>query len=188
MTKRRPTEDELALWRHVASGVRPLGRHRSKKQSALTTPDSQSVGAKPKNATAATDRTPTQQRSSAVASPPAPKALGHGSIVDLDRRQADRFRKGKMKIDGRLDLHGHTQAEAHQMLNGFLKRTQARGGRCVLVITGKGMTAGKNGVLKQSVPRWLNEPMLRHMVLAFDHATMKDGGEGALYVLLKRLK
>ena len=93
-----------------------------------------------------------------------------------------------MAIDGRLDLHGHTQAEAHDMLHRFLKRLHGEGGRCALVITGKGMTAGKGGVLRQAVPRWLNEPQLRPLVLAFDHAMIRDGGEGALYILLKRRK
>ncbi len=62
------------------------------------------------------------------------------------------------------------------------------GKRMVLVITGKGITASKSGVLKESVPRWLNEPSLRRHVLAFDYAEPQHGGEGALYVLLKRKK
>jgi DNA-nicking Smr family endonuclease len=106
----------------------------------------------------------------------------------LDRRQRERFRKGRMLIDGRLDLHGHTQAQAHDELLAFLRASRAKGARCILVITGKGMTSGKGGVLRHSVPRWLSEPAFRTMVLAFDQAQMKDGGEGALYILLKRVK
>ena len=69
-------------------------------------------------------------------------------------------------------------------------RAHRAGKRCLLVITGKGMTTkqgvAKAGVLKENVPRWLNEPSLRRHVLAFAYARPEHGGEGALYVLLKR--
>ena len=93
-----------------------------------------------------------------------------------------------MAIDARLDLHGSTQQEAHRDLNGFIERCYARNFRCVLVITGKGLrlSSGEIGVLRRAVPQWLNDQPLRSMILGFSHATPKDGGEGALYVLLKR--
>lgn len=93
-----------------------------------------------------------------------------------------------MPIDGRLDLHGHTKESAHRALDSFIKGAFSAGRRCVIIITGKGLrvNSGEVGVLRQSVPQWLNSPELRPMVLAFSHATPKDGGEGALYVLLKR--
>jgi DNA-nicking Smr family endonuclease len=97
-----------------------------------------------------------------------------------------------MAIDGRLDLHGLTQAEAHDRLSGFVKAAQARGKRVLLVITGKGYKApnsqhgGESGVLRRAVPRWLNAPDLRPLVLAIHAAQPRHGGEGALYVLLKR--
>ena len=102
--------------------------------------------------------------------------------------QAERFRRGKTPIEGKIDLHGRTQAQAHDDLHDFVARAHAAGKRMVLVITGKGMTASKSGVLKENVPRWLNEPGLRRHVLAFDYAEPQHGGEGALYVLLKRKK
>ena len=93
-----------------------------------------------------------------------------------------------LTIEGKIDLHGRTQAQAHDDLHDFVARAHAAGKRMVLVITGKGMTASKSGVLKENVPRWLNEPGLRRHVLAFDYAEPQHGGEGALYVLLKRKK
>ncbi|MET1026053.1 MAG: Smr/MutS family protein, partial [Dongiaceae bacterium] len=87
--------------------------------------------------------------------------------------------------------HGRTQAEAHDALHGFILRAHQAGKRCLLVITGKGgvKTIGEQrtrGVLREAVPRWLNEPGLRRHILAFEHARPQHGGEGALYVLLKR--
>lgn len=82
-----------------------------------------------------------------------------------------------------------TEAEAHRALTRFLAAAQMAGRRSVLVITGKGFRgAGGVGVLKANVPRWLNEEPTRARVLAFTHASRADGGEGALYVLLRRLR
>jgi DNA-nicking Smr family endonuclease len=91
-----------------------------------------------------------------------------------------------MPIEARIDLHGMTQSEAHRVLTGFITGQQAAGRRCVLVITGKGRGKQGAGILRESVPRWLNEGPLRERVLAFDYARPQDGGEGALYVLLRR--
>ena len=87
-----------------------------------------------------------------------------------------------------------TQDDAHAALARFVAASRAMGRRCVLVITGKGrppkntIGAEGGGVLKQAVPRWLNEPSLRAQILAFATAQPKDGGGGALYVLLKRIR
>jgi DNA-nicking Smr family endonuclease len=89
-----------------------------------------------------------------------------------------------MPIDARLDLHGLTQAEAHARLTAFLKEAQARGNRCVLVITGRALQHG--GTLRTATPRWLDEAPLRRLVLSYSPATLQHGGEGALYVLLRR--
>jgi len=97
-----------------------------------------------------------------------------------------KMRRGQVSIEAKLDLHGMTQAEAHRELGSFLFDQQSMGRRSVLVVTGKGV--GGAGVLRDAVPRWLNEGDNRRMVRAFSHAAPKDGGEGALYVLLKRLK
>ena len=86
-------------------------------------------------------------------------------------------------------MHNLRQDEAHRLLTGVLAASQTAGRRCVLVITGKGYGAdGAIGVLKTMVPRWLLEPPNRSRVLAFCHATRGDGGEGALYVLLRRCR
>lgn len=112
--------------------------------------------------------------------------LSHGAGPGLDRRSRERMRRGQVDIGARIDLHGMTQAEAHRALGGFLFDAQTSGQKAVLVITGKGKMG--EGILRDAVPRWLNEPDNRRMIRAFSYAAPKDGGEGALYVLLKRLK
>ena len=105
------------------------------------------------------------------------------------------MRRGQMDIEATLDLHGLTQAEAHRALGAFLHGSRSAGRLTVLVITGKGggkdLGSGRggpgSGVLRDAVPRWLNEGPNRRMIRGFSHAAPKDGGQGALYVLLKRL-
>lgn len=118
------------------------------------------------------------------------------SVGNLDKRTANRLRRGQMRIEGRLDLHGHTQAEAHRAINTFIIESQRMGQRCVLIITGKGgprenvdlglMPDRNIGVLRRNLPRWLDEPPVREIVLSVEPAQSQHGGGGAFYVLLRR--
>ena len=110
--------------------------------------------------------------------------MGQGAGVD--KRTVQRLKRGQLDIEARLDLHGLTQAEAHPRLDRFLASAQDRGLRSVLVITGKGRLSQEGGVLRQMVPRWLNTSPNRGRVLSMSQAQPKDGGAGALYLLLKR--
>lgn len=182
---RRPSREDADLWRHVTGDVKPLAR-REKPSAAPDTapPVPRSKSRKP---AAATDLK--KPEASAPPPPPSPPALAHGMAPGVDRRTADNLRRGRMTIEARLDLHGMTRAEAHSRLVSFIEGHQAAGRRCVLVVTGKGTwRAEGGGVLREAVPRWLNEPALRPRILSFSHAQRKDGGEGALYILLKRLR
>ena len=114
--------------------------------------------------------------------------LQSGEAIGLDRRTMDRLRRGQIRAEARLDLHGHTQDEAQSALVDFLSRAQHSGKRCVIVITGRGRMGQGGGVLRSQTPRWLNLPSLRPLVLGFAVAQPKDGGSGALYVLLKKRK
>jgi DNA-nicking Smr family endonuclease len=135
---------------------------------------------------------PAEKRPRAAASPkPAAAAperhptLAPGDVIGVDRRLADRLRRGRLPIQSTLDLHGLTQSEAHAAVQGFVARSAERGLRTVLIVTGKGRRDGV-GVLKSALPRWLNEAPLRPFVLALSEARPEHGGTGALYVLLKR--
>lgn len=112
--------------------------------------------------------------------------LSHGTTAGIDKRTAERFKKGEMEVQGRLDLHGMTREAAHGALRRFLADCAARQRRFVIVVTGKGLRSEGNGILRSEVPRWLNEPELRTLILSFTYAQPRDGGQGALYVLLKR--
>jgi DNA-nicking Smr family endonuclease len=191
MAKRRITEDEAALWHMVAKTAQPL-RRRRKPEPSRTIEASEPPTAKQKRP-AARPQPMAPSKPPVLPQPTRAPELAHGAAIGIDKRQAERFRRGKTPIEGRIDLHGRTQQEAHDDLHDFLSRAHAAGKRCVLVITGKGVTGSHSdyrraGVLKANVPRWLNEPGLRRHILAFDYAEPQHGGEGALYVLLKRRK
>jgi DNA-nicking Smr family endonuclease len=134
---------------------------------------------KPKDATA-----PARRKSGAEARRPEP-ALAPGDVIGVDRRLAERLKRGRLPIQSSLDLHGLTQAEAHAAVEGFIARAADRGWRTVLIVTGKGRRDG-GGILKTALPRWLNEASLRGHVLALAEARPEHGGAGALYVLLRR--
>ena len=114
----------------------------------------------------------------------------------LDKRSADRLRRGQMRIEGRLDLHGLTQADAHRAAHAFVLESHRAERRCILIITGKGgfreggrlgfMPDRDIGVLRRNLPRWLAEPPVRQMVLHLEPARPQHGGDGAFYVLLRR--
>jgi DNA-nicking Smr family endonuclease len=177
MAKNKPNEQEKALWQAAMRDVAPL-RHRPAPTPQATV--------EPAKAGPAAKRP--------AAPPPAAKPvpakptieLSHGRIVGLDRRSAERLSAGRLPIDGRLDLHGLTQAEAAERLATFIAGAHSAGKRCLLVITGKGLARDGGGILREQVPRWLNQAPNRAHVLAFDYARPQHGGTGALYVLLKR--
>ncbi len=104
----------------------------------------------------------------------------------IDRRTAERLRKGALDIDRRLDLHGMTEAAAHAALDRFIDRCWREGARMLLVITGKGSAGRGEGVLKRNLPRWLAIGDNAARVLRIETAQPKHGGSGAYYVLLRR--
>ncbi|MCB2102523.1 MAG: Smr/MutS family protein [Rhodobacterales bacterium] len=177
--------EDRDLWRHVTRDVEPLRRvrHGPEKETRPEAPPPPPVPLKakrslplPKSATA----------------PPPPDLDRDRSAPGLDRRTSRRLKHGRLDIDARIDLHGLSQTEAHRALDAFIGASHAAGRRCVLVITGKGTREREEtrdrevGVLRRAVPHWLNLPPNRSRVLAFSHAAPRHGGEGALYVMLRK--
>ena len=179
MAKILVPDDEL--WWQIAESITPL-KHRRRVPSvkpAAKEPDTAPASHKTPPVTAP-PRTSTTHK-------PTLAELSHDRLIDLDKRTGQKLVRGKLPLEGRLDLHGLTQDQAHSRLTRFIATSAEAGKRCVLVITGKGLKpTGETGVLRQAVPRWLNSSDLRPLVLAIRYAQAKDGGEGALYVLLKR--
>jgi DNA-nicking Smr family endonuclease len=120
-----------------------------------------------------------------TSSPKPTRVLATGDVTGMDRRTAERFRRGKLSIEGRLDLHGMYQDAAHHALTDFITSSAAVGKRYVLVITGRGSREG-SGVLRERLPQWLNQPPCRDLVVAFAGARPEHGRDGAFYVLLRR--
>ena len=170
--------DDDALWSRVTRSVTPL-----KGRSPVTA----LPGEPPRPAAAARQKEPaTSTPRKTVARPLAP-----GVVDGLDRRQADRFRRGQLAIENRLDLHGFTRREAHAELQAFLVRSQEQRHRVVLLITGKGQRAPleeRTGILRRLVPEWLNEPSMRRRIVALAPARPQHGGDGAYYLYLKKLR
>ena len=181
MSRRRSvSQEEKRLWRFAMRDAEPLpGRAFEAPEEPAPAPPPE-----PEPEPVKTSLKPARN------GPPPPRPslppLTPGSFANIDRRTAERFRRGDLVIDGRIDLHGMTQAQAHTALSSFVLRAWNEGRRCVLVITGKGSYSAHGGVLRQAVPRWLAESPLRPMVLAVQPAQLRDGGDGALYVLIKR--
>lgn len=184
---KKPDLDDAALLEKAFKDVEPLEGRKVGKRGVLP-------NQKPKPRKAILSRkapTPDLKRPKHK---PLPE-LKHGSAPGVDKRTTHRFKKGRLGVEGRLDLHGHTQAEAYGALSSFLELAQSSGKRCVLIVTGKGGQLTQDaesgldratGVLKDMTPRWLNQMPNRARVLSFTHARPEDGGSGALYVLLKK--
>ena len=178
---RRLSDDETKLWRGVTKSIAPL----RKRATALKPKDGDGL---PEPAAKPVPRKSTppaaSARPAAKPKPPSPPPL-----APLDRKTKSRIARGAHAIDARLDLHGHTQAEAHDALLRFLRRARDKGASVVLVITGKGARgAGEPGVLKRQVPMWLTLPEFREFVVGFDDAAIGHGGEGALYVRVRKTR
>jgi len=200
------SEDENALWQRVAESVTPINKSDRDSdrvriagdETPLPETNNSTPRASPPSSPSA--REPSAPRAKprvAQAKPtqaPEPKGLGQSTVRKL--------RSGRISIEARLDLHGMRQSEAHGALRHFLYASQRRGLRWVIVITGKGGRSPRTdsddsyfdglgrqaepGVLRRNVPRWLQEPDLRSIVIGFQTAAPQHGGEGALYVNLRR--
>lgn len=178
MSKRRPVpEEDAALFRDAAGAVRPLKENR-----------------------APAHRRPAQPLARRAASAgPAATGDGDGETAagsshrdgeqlfvrpGLQKKHVRRLRRGQIPIDAEADLHGMRSGAALALLAEFLSESRAAGARCVRIIHGKGLgSRGGHAVLKWEVDRWLRRD---EGVMAFCTAQPRDGGTGAVYVLLKR--
>lgn len=113
--------------------------------------------------------------------------------VHMDKKAFHRLKRGKLRPEARIDLHGMTLDQAQPALTGFIMSAQARDRRLVLVISGKGRRGedpgpipARHGVLRHAVPVWLKTPPLSRIVLQISQAHLRHGGGGAYYVYLRR--
>jgi DNA-nicking Smr family endonuclease len=176
--KRSLSEEERKLWESVAKQVKPLRASPRLARPPAAGPETPVV------APAAPPRPPSPVK---ISPPPKPHAP---PLAPIGRRERAQLSRGRKEIDARIDLHGMTQTRAHRALLGFLQRAHHDGFSFVLVITGKGKLGAESerGVLRRQVPQWLALPEFRALVVGFEEAHIGHGGEGALYVRVRRAR
>jgi DNA-nicking Smr family endonuclease len=175
-------ETDAELWARVTKSAKPLG-----KRKPTTAPEA------PKPSPQRHVKNRTQPTQAPTKLPPRGTPIARGEA--LDRETARKLERGRLSVEARLDLHGMRHRDAHGALRRFLKSAQAKGYRHVLVITGKGAEpdprrsfyeGDERGVLRQAMPHWLAAPDLAHVVISYSEAPRRLGGEGALYVRLRK--
>lgn len=191
--KRTMRPEERALWSRVAKSVKPISEDRLRALEAPEPPSpkaSRSAPQKPMDTAAQAYNTklspsPKHQLPAAY-DPPTPH----------NRSGEKRVRRGRLEIDGRIDLHGLTQDQALRSLRHFLQMAHAGGYRTVLVITGKGFKTRDRdvapweqveepGVLRRKLPEWLGLPEFSQYVSGYAKSHSRHGGSGAFYVTLR---
>ena len=187
---RRPLAPEDAkLWSLVTATVRPIGE-RKLNVTDPKSPVSQAAEPKPPMKTS---RRPVKQavdaRPEATPAPPPPPPLKAPAAKlslpeDIEPRRRRRISRSREPIGARLDLHGMDQSKAEAAVFNFVRRAHEAGMRAVLIITGTG-TLG-DGILRRRTPEWLSDPSIRPLIAGFSFADRHHGGDGALYVALKR--
>ena len=180
MTDDKKTNDDKKLFREMMSDVKPLARKKSLEKVIAT---------KPRPSPTRRQATPNNTRSIGFAprehvAEVAPEESLFFARDGLQQRLVRQLKRGELRPEARLDLHGQTLAEAGILLADFLETTQATGLRCVCVVHGKGhRSAEGRPVLKTQINQWLRDTPA---VLAFSSCQPKDGGMGAVYILLRR--
>jgi DNA-nicking Smr family endonuclease len=179
--KRSLSEEERALWESVTKQAKPL----RKKPAAAKAQAASADVEMPAAAKLAASREPPP--SAKIMRKPKPEAP---PLAPIGRRERSQLSRGRKEIEARLDLHGMTQARAHRALSSFLRRAHGDGLTFVLVITGKGKIGSESerGILRRQVPQWLSLPEFRTLVVGFEEAHIGHGGEGAIYVRIRRSK
>ena len=172
----KPSEGK-ELWEYATKDVNPLNETNKRlSQKRITIETSANLPAQ---------NAPTYTKSNKASIP---------KSNETDKRTAQKLKRGQIQIDARLDLHGMSKSKAYATLKSFIPSSRQKGHKCILIITGKGKPRHGNiplinqvpGILKTSTPLWLQEPEFQQHVLKFETAKPKHGGEGALYVLLRK--
>lgn len=171
-----PIVEDSYLWQHVIQDIEPLHQPYSSAKIPAQEPSS-SVEVNAKEPLLTHDIPPKQAPSYEIQT---------GDSRDVNRAMAKQIKAGKYPIDMKLDLHGKTQVQAHQLLEKTVLQAYHAGMRCILVITGKGKFSQAGGVLRKQLSHWLNEQAICPYVLMVQEASPSDGGSGAFYVMIKR--
>ncbi len=185
------SEEDENLWQKITQKTKPLSeKDRNRYENVeITISPKEVVKKKSAKTKSQSDKTTTPKITPKKSPPP---------LADIDRKKVRKISTDQISIQATLDLHGYRQEQAHTTLKSFIRNSQAQDFRYVLIITGKGATkkpTAENhwqdrepGVLKRSVPQWLSDEELRDYVVGYSYAHAKHGGDGALYVQLRRIR
>jgi DNA-nicking Smr family endonuclease len=180
---RKLNRDERILWGKVARTTRPVsGRLEDLEFEDVT--EAAPVAAEPEKPKAQFPKMIVEE----VPLDPGIKTKAGRIHHPLEKPVKRKLTRGHLPLEGRIDLHGMVQSEAHSILLDFLIRAHEQGMRHVLVITGKGRSLGSDGALKRAVPMWFSKPEFRYLISSYEDASRNHGGDGALYVRLSRAR
>lgn len=167
------TDNDDAAWQEAVKGIKPLNSSK-----VVSSPKKKSPPSKAKDIN--------------VPLKIYQHDLSLGTTADIDRSTMRRFKREEFAVEAKLDLHGFTENKAYEAVNRFITSSYLAGKRCVLIVTGKGLPHqdedifAPKGVLKDRVPQWLNQDNLKQLILSYIHPSPRLGGNGALYILLRR--
>lgn len=199
MSRRKLTSEEITLWHQVVEHAERLHPGSHSTPPALPLP-------KPKPKKQPEPRSENLLEAFELGSRAKPKAARHdlkpspakslsAQSVQMDEKAFRQMKRGKLRPEGKLDLHGMRVDSAHPALTRFILSAQASGKRLVLVVTGKGKDRDEpgpipvpRGVLRHHVPQWLALPPLAQAVLQVSQSHVSHGGAGAYYVYLRRTR
>lgn len=175
MTKNNLSDEDKALFRSTVRDVKPLDKIKTVTHPKEPKPPLKS-------------RPTTEPKTVRYLSNHYQETVGTDTILSycqtsIPRKRLNQLRRGEIVHEARLDLHGYSPDDAREKLCDFLELQQQLQHRCVLIIHGKGSQSGEAPILKNLVHHWL--PQLP-TVMAYHSAMPRDGGTGALYVLIKR--
>ncbi|WP_299501486.1 Smr/MutS family protein [uncultured Roseobacter sp.] len=196
MTRRKLSADEVALWRKVTDKTEALDQRSTFDPEAYAPQARAKDHPRPKpdfgKLNTQFPPKPEPRKNTIHLAPSLPDQLRRAP-VQMDQKTFGKMTRGKIKPEGRIDLHGMTLDRAHAALTKFILSGHASGKRLVLVITGKGKNRDEGGpipvrfgVLRHQVPQWLNAPPLASVVMQVSEAHISHGGGGAYYVYLRR--
>ncbi len=196
MKGRKPSSDELDLWKSVAKSVTRTAPMiaPSEPKEPTNKPRKKPIPKPPPKPTLTPFEITSQVKAKDNLAPALSERL-RSAPVQMDKKIFSSMRKGKLKPEGKIDLHGMTVERAHRKLNQFVLSSHQQGKRLLLVITGKGKNRDEGGpipvrygVLRHQVPEWLRLPPLSNAVLQIVEAHQSHGGSGAFYVYLRRAR
>tara|TARA_R110000787_G_scaffold16311_2_gene49628 strand:- start:7779 stop:8360 length:582 start_codon:yes stop_codon:yes gene_type:complete len=191
MTRKRLNKDDLSLWQKVTERTEKLDVNQLFRPE-IDAPAPSHPKIRKTTSVVLGKPTPKPRSNAHDLMPSLPDQI-RKSPVQMDSKAFGRLKRGKIRPEGRIDLHGMTLDRAHPALTKFILGSHAKGRRLVLVITGKGKMRDeggpipvRHGVLRHQVPQWLSMPPLSAAVLQVSQAHISHGGGGAYYVYLRR--